>query len=191
MEKIENIDFNELRDRVYKNSCKHGWHLKEHVKPHYIMLIITELSEAVNADRKGKYAQRLMFEKNIDTPQIDPDGHWKFCFESFIKDTVEDELADAVIRILDFISVYKNEACDFTKVDMKYILSASQHNVDKYDLPELIYTVVVAFDRGKSIRLILNCIFSIAKRYNIDLLWHIEQKMKYNEMRPYKHGKKY
>ena len=34
-------------------------------------------------------------------------------------------------------------------------------------------------------------IFTIAKKLDIDLLWHIEQKMKYNETRPKMHGKAY
>lgn len=31
----------------------------------------------------------------------------------------------------------------------------------------------------------------MANIINIDIEWHIEQKINYNESRPYKHGKKY
>ena len=34
-------------------------------------------------------------------------------------------------------------------------------------------------------------LFCLADILGIDLMWHIEQKMKYNEMRENKHGKKY
>lgn len=34
-------------------------------------------------------------------------------------------------------------------------------------------------------------IFGLAKHLDIDLLWHIEQKQKYNELRPMLNGKKY
>jgi hypothetical protein len=34
-------------------------------------------------------------------------------------------------------------------------------------------------------------IFGLAKYLDIGLLWHIEQKMKYNELREKMHGKKY
>lgn len=34
-------------------------------------------------------------------------------------------------------------------------------------------------------------IFAFSKHLGIDLLWHIEQKMRYNELRPMFHGKKY
>ena len=34
-------------------------------------------------------------------------------------------------------------------------------------------------------------IFGLAKHLDIDLLWHIEQKMRYNELRPMLNGKRY
>ena len=34
-------------------------------------------------------------------------------------------------------------------------------------------------------------IFGLSEHLHIDLEWHIEQKMKYNSLRPYKHGKEY
>lgn len=34
-------------------------------------------------------------------------------------------------------------------------------------------------------------IFGLAKHLDIDLLWHIEQKQKYNELRPMLNGKRY
>ena len=34
-------------------------------------------------------------------------------------------------------------------------------------------------------------ILHVAELYNIDLFWHIEQKMKYNELRPRLNGNKY
>ena len=62
------------------------------------MLVITELSEAVEADRKGKRANVGCF--NVFSDYNRPAGY-AFSFESTIKDTIEDELADAVIRLLD------------------------------------------------------------------------------------------
>jgi hypothetical protein len=34
-------------------------------------------------------------------------------------------------------------------------------------------------------------IFGLAKHLDIDLLWHIEQKQRYNELRPMLNGKRY
>ena len=37
---------------------------------------------------------------------------------------------------------------------------------------------------------VLNEIFSFCKSREIDIMFHIEQKMKFNSLRPYKHGDK-
>ena len=49
-------DLNKLRDRAYLIAKSHGFHEKEESDETYLMLIITEIAEAVNADRKGKHA---------------------------------------------------------------------------------------------------------------------------------------
>jgi NTP pyrophosphatase (non-canonical NTP hydrolase) len=56
------------------------------------MLCVSELSEALEADRKGRVANLDKFDQGIAHGDI---------FETYIKDTFEDELADTVIRILD------------------------------------------------------------------------------------------
>ena len=49
-----NMDLNELRDRAYKTACDHGFHDEELSNEHCLCLVISELMEAVEADRKGK-----------------------------------------------------------------------------------------------------------------------------------------
>ena len=46
-------------------------------------------------------------------------------------------------------------------------------------------------DIAEVIKASIVIIFLNADLLNIDLLWHIEQKMKYNELRENKHGKRY
>ena len=58
---MENINLNKWRDRAYKTACEHGFHDKELSNEHCLMLVITELSEAVEADRKDKYADIGLF----------------------------------------------------------------------------------------------------------------------------------
>lgn len=50
---MSNINLNELRDRAYKTACEHGFHDKRLSNEHHLCLIISELMEAVEADRKG------------------------------------------------------------------------------------------------------------------------------------------
>lgn len=51
---MENINLNKWRDRAYKTACEHGFHDKELSKEHRLCLVISELMEAVEADRKGR-----------------------------------------------------------------------------------------------------------------------------------------
>lgn len=48
------MNLNELRDRAYKNAVAHGWHGEDKSHCHWLCLVISELMEAVEADRKGK-----------------------------------------------------------------------------------------------------------------------------------------
>ena len=47
------MDLNNLRDEAYAIAREHGWHEQEHSDEHHLMLIITEMAEAVQADRKN------------------------------------------------------------------------------------------------------------------------------------------
>ena len=51
---MENVNLNELRNRAYKTACEHGFHDTELSNEHLICLVISELMEAVEADRRGK-----------------------------------------------------------------------------------------------------------------------------------------
>ena len=51
---MSKIDFNALRDRAYKCACAHGFHNTELINEHFLCLVISELMEAVEADRKNR-----------------------------------------------------------------------------------------------------------------------------------------
>lgn len=193
---MSRINLNILRDQAYKTACDHGFHDKELSNEHILMLVITELAEAVEADRKGKVAQRRMFEMNCGTSHENPKHHWCFCFEHFIKDSVSDELADAVIRLLDLAGLRNIDIEDFTEDEIDDL---SESCNGEY-FTETIYAISTIpirheYEYGylldKRLNNMLLAIFGLAKHLDIDLLWHIEQKMKYNELREKMHGKKY
>ena len=91
---------NRMADDIYAENCKKGFHSGGHEFGTWIALITSELSEALEADRKGKRANLdKLYEEEAKESE---EGHNTFPsdFEDYIKDTVEDELADAIIRIL-------------------------------------------------------------------------------------------
>ena len=67
------MNLNELRDRAYKTACKHGWHEEDLSNEHLLCLVISELMEAVEADRKRMHAFRTPFEDFICRFTRDPE----------------------------------------------------------------------------------------------------------------------
>ena len=173
---------NNLRDRAYDNACKHGFHDEKFSDEHWLMLIITEIGEAVNADRKGKHADIEEFNK---TTKITDFGFMR-AFERYIKDSVCDELADVVIRCLDFAGLRKFE------------LTEIGCGSDTSEFTELMFETVKeliappkVLVRAYQIKRVVSNIFEASEHLGVDLLWFIEQKMRYNELREPMHNKKY
>ncbi len=141
---------NNLAEEIYKNNLSKGFHEGEKNTGEMLALIHSEVSEALEADRKDRYASKIIpgaaklfgFSDTIEVMKALADENYGYTFNSrksfydvfiyAVKDTFEDELADVVIRVFD--------------------LAASK---------------------------------------NIDIESHILAKMRFNEMREFKHGKKY
>lgn len=64
-----------------------------------LMLTVSELSEALEADRKGRHSDLKEFEKHLQEGISEEQK--KEAFKMFMKDTFEDEIADTFIRLLD------------------------------------------------------------------------------------------
>ena len=189
------MNYKEYTAKAFDIAKRHGFHDKEMPEEHWLMLIISELSEMVEADRKEKYAQVGMFKKNCNTTQ--PNGteneHWKYCFNLFIKDTVEDEMADVCIRIFDLAGLLGLELEEFEKVaDTDPIFKMVREMPFTQKAFDICYQITRRIiPLKKRMEIALDNIHIWAKSEEINLEWHIEQKMKYNDMRSMKHGKQY
>jgi NTP pyrophosphatase (non-canonical NTP hydrolase) len=93
---------NELAAEIYaQNKAKGFWDTERNVGE-LLMLIVSELAEALEAHRKEKVSDSgnmlLMLASGYTWEEA---ADLKRAFEKEIKDTFEDEIADAAIRIFD------------------------------------------------------------------------------------------
>lgn len=84
--------------------------------PTLLMLIVSELSEALEADRKNRHANISAMQTalseiddkigDITLPPVEENEKFKAVFEVHVKDTFEDEIADAFLRLMDLCGAY-------------------------------------------------------------------------------------
>jgi len=139
------------------------------------MLIISELGEAIEAHRKGRVCvMNGMSRENMERFHIEYPKAFKDDFLTFVKDTYEDELADVVLRIWDYME-YKG-----------YNQIQPQPAKICENIGEALYHVTLSIVEA-NFNLALDLLYGLSP--NMD--WHIRMKMAYNKTRPHKHGKSY
>lgn len=163
----------ELVFRAHENAKNHGFHYKKIDLEQAVMLIVSEIGEAIEADRSSMHA--------VENPLDCMDDSFEFC----IKDTYEDEIADIFIRLFDLAGYFG--------IVQKYV--PLNHPVDTHAGRLMYLTMNVISIAVQPTVTSFNYAYSnlvdFCDRFDIDILPFIEAKMSYNKERPYKHGKEY
>lgn len=158
-----------------------------------LVLIMSEVMEAVEADRKGRLADKAAYLHDLTEeldPELDPifiDSTMIAPFRDHIKDTLEDEIADACLRICD-LAGSKGMALGGNIEFGATFKGAEVTDYAWHICKCLTDDMSTLFDRLNEA---LSALVHLADSLDIDLAWHIEEKMKYNARRPKRHGKKY
>lgn len=180
------MNFDELSQQAYATAKAHGWHEEELPDETYLILIITEIAEAVQADRKDRHADKKGFIKDC---VYDDDNSFQFSFDLNIKNSVEDELCDIIIRCLDLAAL--------RGISLQYVdeLMASSPNAITDPFPVVMYHLCEELTLYKEVlceklNVVIAIIIVYCKQHNIDIDFFVEQKMRYNKLRSYKHGNK-
>lgn len=167
----------------------------KHTIYHYLMLALGELHEAIEADRLGKWAK--LDPDTIDTLQRIEGAPYAQEFLRLVKDTVEDEIADAVIRLLDLLGCLL-KGVELTQEEVNMVPAAYDNDTPPNMLTDALFVVVsgsvYSISTDKEFISVLSPIKSLENlcdHLGIDLMTHIELKLKYNATRPALHGKKY
>ncbi len=171
---------------IHKTATEHGWHEEKHSPEHWLCLIISEVGEAVEADRKSYSPNGNL--KGFDI-LIDAGHPFGDVYRDYVKGTVGEEFADIVIRLLDMAYEIHGEKMSW----WGYYPCGARFCKDKSFSENVTYFVKDVLNYGTmNIVDSIYYIFEWAEYLEIDLVRHIELKMKYNTLRPYKHGgKKY
>ena len=134
-DKIIRININDQCKQQHINMLRKGFDSKDF--PRDLMLIVSELSEALEADRKGNDANNLpectakSLLNRIGDSDLD-ECVWKRFFESYIKDTIQDEIADALLRIMDLCGKYKIDIDTHVAIKSYYNSLRKQKHGKKY-----------------------------------------------------------
>lgn len=184
---------NEFISRAYKTACEHGFHDEERSDAHWMMLVVSEIGEMMEADRKNRHADLDGFERSTMC--------YARRFENYVKDTLEDELADVCIRLFDYCGTrsltpqMENDRLEGMEVEFERLFGKFSVCEHCFTLSCIVSDIcrycVSDEDKELQLGLILSMCFEFARHHKIDLEWHIEHKMAYNESRPNKHGKGY
>lgn len=156
-----------------------------------LMLIVSELGEALESHRRGRFADFDDYYLTLDGRSLVEFDKQKIkdeCFNDFIKDTFEDEIADVFIRLFDLCGYFGIKPF----IDLEYSEIGRNENIGE----SLVITTCFIMENYPgpndiSISSALSCLYDICIKSNIPIQKNIEAKMAYNKTRAPKHGKEY
>lgn len=190
------MDLSNYQARAYTIAKANGFHDEEHPLEHHLCLIITEIVEMVQADRKkkrivmGAESLKRIWDNNNENATL-----IRKMYDEFLCGTFEEEIADTIIRICDLAQLLGatliiDTDIEYIKTDVSRLqttgfaftlIQTITNRLYHSDIPLLLKVVVeqmmlFALSRGMTERGIFDA---------------IEMKMDYNETRPRLHNCKY
>jgi NTP pyrophosphatase (non-canonical NTP hydrolase) len=175
------MNYNELSKKAHEIAAEHGFWKEGLSDEHYLTLVFSEVGEAIEAHRKNKRSGVFYF------PPYQKD--FAGTFEHVVKDTLEDEFADIMIRLFDLaggllIDFDRMPECRYYRAFERFSFTENAFGLIKGLAKEQIGI-------EKRVLFGLKYVEEWASQLGIDLPFHVGLKMAYNEQRPYKHDKAY
>ncbi len=202
---MENL--NQLAGEIRQNAIDKGFYEKPVSDATKIMLVITEMSEALEAHRCNRRTQiksldeYVTYLKKYDCcDEKEEKVVFSAIFSQLIKDTLEDELADAYIRILDFCAYKEIDVDSWRTKILSLSMDAPTEWLRGLSFGDNLFVtckVLICGDNTPKefspyyMVATLTRIEAICEADNIDLDFHIRMKMRYNATREFRHGKEY
>lgn len=187
----------QLMTKAYENAKAKGFYEPDLDINKALMLIITEMSEAIQASRHDRHGSIEGYNTYLEVS----DEHT--AYEESLEGTVESEFADIAIRIMSLLGWYDSQKVICLMNDTEIRKTEEYHKVEfehgNYSLPDAMYLIITrmayfpfscspAWMNTLRLQEILVMVFALVHIEGIDLVEHIRLKMQYNESRPYLHG---
>jgi hypothetical protein len=195
--KIYNVEMlTRLSIDCHQRSVAKGFWDKRHTEGHYFMLAFGELHEAIEADRLGKWA-KLTPEQIERLISLEGEEFVKE-FVRLVKGTVEEEIADTVIRLLDILGymieyriLSEEETITDLGVSSFYIEGVTTLSDTVWPILQEACYLCTKYAHRPAILYAIRSLELTFHRIGVDLIEYIWMKIRYNETRPRLHGKKY
>lgn len=100
------MNLTELSQQIHAGNVERGFYEHPATFPDRCMLIVSEIAEAVEAHREGRTTEHGDVDQACRMSAMEMATFIGF-FKDKVKDTVEDEIADAIIRLLDLSGYMK------------------------------------------------------------------------------------
>lgn len=186
----------QLMTKAYENAKAKGFYEPDLDINKALMLIITEMSEAIQASRHDRHGSIEGYNTYLEVS----DEHT--AYEESLEGTVESEFADIAIRIMSLLGWYDSQKVICLMNDTEIRKTEEYHKVEfehgNYSLPDAMYLIITrmtyfpfscspAWMNTLRLQEILVMVFALVHIEGIDLVEHIRLKMQYNESRPYLH----
>lgn len=189
--------------KAYENAKAKGFYKPDLDINKELMLIITEMGEAIQASRHNRHGNIEDYNKRLGLYSMWLGLSDEQAYEEYLEGTVESEFADITLRIISLLGWYdsQNPICLMNDTELKK--TEEFHKVEfehgNYCLPTAMYLIITrityfpfscspAWMNTLRLQDILVQVFALARAEGIDLVEYINLKMKYNESRPYLHG---
>lgn len=186
----------QLMTKAYETAKAKGFYKSDLDINQALMLIITEMGETIQAQRHNRHGSLEDYNKWLGVSK-------EQAYEESLEGTMESEFADIAIRIISLLGWYASQKpiCLMSDIEIKKTIDF--HKVEfehgNWSLPDAMYLIITrmtyfpfscspAWMNTLRLQDILVQVFALAQVEGIDLVEHIELKMKYNESRPYLNG---
>lgn len=184
------MNFSKLELNPHQEAKANGWWEEERNLNHQYALVLSEVSEAFEAFRKGAYCSRHPLPHcYYVASSFEADETYKDDFKRGIKDTFQDEIADTAIRLCD-IAGSLNIDLDL-EIEPMEVSPKGQFTDEFIDWVTMTSKWMNSNIKPKrAIHVGLSRCVGIAKEYNFHLEAHMIAKMLFNRTRGKKHGGK-